>query len=216
MLSQTQASILLGIGLQYKHLPEIEGEIGVGCTQLMALFNKALRRYAAYLRQIGESAIGEQLRAKAGAGAAAAVAALGRMQSAAANNADTSSTGLKKELLTAGAEMQKQIKTKQHKLLESLHLESYAIAGSDADWEANAAALAKSAVTGGTVAIKSDASKHERHAQLRASGTPAERKKIAELTREEEKKRGKRAGSLALGAGGTFVSKKARNKGSDA
>jgi N-acetyltransferase 10 len=163
-LSQTQAAILLGVGLQYKAVNDLERELGVGATQLLALFNKSVRKYTGYLRGIEEDSIAEGLRSKAGAKAQQLLA---RQDAAIA----TVGSSVTEELEIAGQEVAQAMKNKQSRLLESLHLESYAIGGKDVDWEANAAALAQSAATGKTVAIKGDAAKHEMRNKSRDAGS---------------------------------------------
>ena len=44
-LSPVQAAILLGLGLQHKSVEGLQGELGLPVSQLLALFNKLVRRF---------------------------------------------------------------------------------------------------------------------------------------------------------------------------
>ena len=52
--SYIQLGLISGIGLQYKQLEKLEEELGVGINQLMAMFNKAMRKMARTIRAAHE------------------------------------------------------------------------------------------------------------------------------------------------------------------
>ena len=54
-LSHVQAAILLGAGLQSKSSEEPEKELGLPVSQLLALFNKAVRKMSASLQAVLEA-----------------------------------------------------------------------------------------------------------------------------------------------------------------
>ena len=56
-LSYTQAGILLGIGLQYKSFDDIKEEFEVELNQLLAMFNKMLKKFCSHIRGIYEKEI---------------------------------------------------------------------------------------------------------------------------------------------------------------
>eukprot|EP00826_Nyctotherus_ovalis_P064141 TRINITY_DN9403_c0_g4_i3.p1 TRINITY_DN9403_c0_g4~~TRINITY_DN9403_c0_g4_i3.p1 ORF type:complete len:953 (-),score=281.49 TRINITY_DN9403_c0_g4_i3:149-3007(-) len=52
--SFVQLALLAGIGLQYKKLEKLEEEINIGINQLMAMFNKAMRKTCRVIREAHE------------------------------------------------------------------------------------------------------------------------------------------------------------------
>ena len=56
-LAYTQAAILLGIGLQYKSFDEISVELNIQCNQLLALFNKMIKKFVNQIRLLYENEI---------------------------------------------------------------------------------------------------------------------------------------------------------------
>jgi N-acetyltransferase 10 len=53
-LSAVQASILAGIGLQHKTMEDLEKDLGISASQVMALFMKSLRKIYQYFQSIEE------------------------------------------------------------------------------------------------------------------------------------------------------------------
>ncbi|GFR40676.1 hypothetical protein Agub_g1265, partial [Astrephomene gubernaculifera] len=68
-LSYGQAAILLVLGLQRRELSELETELGLPANQLLALFNKAVRKVYGCLRAAKEAAVARTLPAVRHAGA---------------------------------------------------------------------------------------------------------------------------------------------------
>ena len=60
-LSAVQSSILLGLGLQRKTVEDLEGELDVPVSQLLALFTKIVRKISKRLVGIQKEAIGREL-----------------------------------------------------------------------------------------------------------------------------------------------------------
>ena len=56
-LSGVQQAILLAIGLQRKQLEDVEKELGISVSQLLAMFVKIVRKISTYFRSISESAV---------------------------------------------------------------------------------------------------------------------------------------------------------------
>ncbi len=56
-LAYTQAAILLGFGLQYKSFEKINEELGLQTNQLLAMFNKMIKKFTSAIRQIYEKEI---------------------------------------------------------------------------------------------------------------------------------------------------------------
>ena len=59
--SAHQYSTLLGIGLQHKTVDEVAADLGIEVNQLLANFNKAMRKVAQWLRKIAERAVEKDL-----------------------------------------------------------------------------------------------------------------------------------------------------------
>ncbi|KJX93964.1 nucleolar ATPase Kre33 like protein [Zymoseptoria brevis] len=60
-LSGIQKSLLCAIGLQRKVLEDLEKELGVGMSQLLAMFVKVIRKISTFLRKVQEGAIVEEM-----------------------------------------------------------------------------------------------------------------------------------------------------------
>jgi N-acetyltransferase 10 len=56
-LSYTQAAILLGVGLQYKLIEDIAVELNTKSDQLLAMFNKMIKKFRSQIRMIYEKEI---------------------------------------------------------------------------------------------------------------------------------------------------------------
>ncbi len=63
-LSGVQQAILLAIGLQRKVLEDVEKELGVPSSQLLAMFVKVIRKVSSYFRALKERAVAETLPAR--------------------------------------------------------------------------------------------------------------------------------------------------------
>lgn len=60
-LSPAQNAILMALGLQRKSVDILEKELNIQASQVLALFNKVIRKISAYLREIEEEAIAESI-----------------------------------------------------------------------------------------------------------------------------------------------------------
>lgn len=60
-LSGVQQALLLAVGLQRKGLENVEKELGLGASQLLAMFNKVIRKVSMYFRQVQEGAAAASL-----------------------------------------------------------------------------------------------------------------------------------------------------------
>ncbi|KAJ0392222.1 hypothetical protein P43SY_011549 [Pythium insidiosum] len=143
-LSYLQRAILASIGLQHQSVDIIQKELGVPSNQLLALFNKAIRKF---LSQI-ETILGKQIEAEE----AKKAPTLAKVAATSSAMAPTEQT-LAEELDEGAAEAKKKI---QQELLQNLDLMKYAVRGDDAAWES---ALADGKTSGGTVQVKSDRKK---------------------------------------------------------
>jgi N-acetyltransferase 10 len=60
-MSGVQTAILLAIGLQRKEFSDVEKELGLNSSQLMAMFVKVIRKVATSFRSIVEGAVEETM-----------------------------------------------------------------------------------------------------------------------------------------------------------
>jgi N-acetyltransferase 10 len=60
-MSGVQTALLLGIGLQRKEFSDLEKELGLNTSQLMAMFVKVVRKISAAFRTIVEGAVEETM-----------------------------------------------------------------------------------------------------------------------------------------------------------
>ncbi|XP_053995758.1 RNA cytidine acetyltransferase [Hylaeus anthracinus] len=120
-LSPVQSAILLGLGLQHKTVDKLTEELDLPSSQLLALFNRIIRKFVQYLNKIAENFIEIT------------------MIKNESNNENVqlnpiNGQSLHDELETAA----KDLKAKQKAELDKLkreNLEQYAIKGSEADWK---------------------------------------------------------------------------------
>lgn len=56
-LAYTQAAILLAIGLQYKSFDQISAELNIQTNQLLAMFNKMIKKFVNQIRNLYENEI---------------------------------------------------------------------------------------------------------------------------------------------------------------
>ncbi len=59
-LAYTQAAILLGIGLQLKNFDEISRELNIQTNQLLALFNKMIKKFTNQIKLLYEKEIDKE------------------------------------------------------------------------------------------------------------------------------------------------------------
>ena len=72
--SAHQYSTLVGVGLQHKRIEDVAKDLGIEVNQLLANFNKAMRKISAWLRKAAEKEIENELSLGDAAAAAAAAA----------------------------------------------------------------------------------------------------------------------------------------------
>ena len=118
-LSGVQQSILLAIGLQRKTLEDVEKELNVPSSQLLAMFVKVVRKVSTCLSNVIDGAVAETLPAK--------------MAAAGTNGKNGDSVGparfqplaqdLDAELREGGEQVDKEMKEKQRALVDALDLD---------------------------------------------------------------------------------------------
>jgi len=137
-LPHIESSILLAFGLQHKSTDRIVEELSYPANQVLAFFNKAMRKFNQYLRKLQEREVEKTLPAPPPTTEAV----------------DNSLKSLESELKDAEKEGTNILKEKQMSLLKSLGAENYMITGDPKDWE-EALQTAKSGKLPTSISIKS-------------------------------------------------------------
>ncbi|KAK5713513.1 N-acetyltransferase 10 [Elasticomyces elasticus] len=178
-LSGVQQALLCAIGLQRKVLEDVEKELGLGTSQLLAMFNKIIRKVSMHFRSVVEGAVAETMPARA--------AANGHGN----EDVDMETVGkdLEDELAAGGAEFDAAEKERQREKIDALPLDHYAIANGDAEWE-EAEKAVKQGKKASTFAVKSGRSGEK--AKRKAGEALAEAQKEAEAGSGRGKKNKKR------------------------
>ena len=158
-MTGVQSSILLAIGLQRKVLEDVEKELGLPSSQLLAMFVKIVRKVSAYFRRILEGAIEEtipQANVPTENGA-------GEMQT---KKFAPLQSNLDAELREGGEEVDKELKEKQRALIDALPLDKYEIETGAAGWDEAEKQIKRTHAKGGdkglTVSVKSSKSDKKR------------------------------------------------------
>jgi len=63
-LSYVQSAILIGIGLQYKKVEDIETDLGLNAAQILPQFNKVMKKFTRVLKSVFESDIEKKMDAE--------------------------------------------------------------------------------------------------------------------------------------------------------
>ena len=128
-LTGVQSSILLAIGLQRKVLEDVEKELGLPSSQLLAMFVKIVRKVSSHFRRLLEGAITEAMPQPAPAAEEDGV------DVAKVERFAPLQTNLNDELREGGEDVDKELKEKQRALIDALPLDKYEIETGAAGWE---------------------------------------------------------------------------------
>ncbi|KAF2836384.1 putative nucleolar ATPase Kre33 [Patellaria atrata CBS 101060] len=161
-LSGVQTSLLLAIGLQRKVLEELEKELGLGSSQLLAMFVKVIRKVTAHFRQLLEK------EAAADLPQAPEERDENGVHGKNENMKDDQrfkplAQELGQELAEAGDEVQKAERERMRNMIDALPLDRYKIADGGAAWqeaERQIRAAQKTGAKSMTVSIKSSKPGH--------------------------------------------------------
>merc|ERR1712142_647180 len=129
-LSPVQRAILVGMGLEHKVVDTLSTELELPSNQLLALFNRSLKKIAGLLRSILEQQVQDKL------------------DRVATNGVNVTPMA---ELNAGAAQEQERQQEKHRQALLSQDLMQYAVKGSDVEWNA---ALASKARPSTTLSIK--------------------------------------------------------------
>ncbi|KAL4821459.1 GNAT acetyltransferase 2-domain-containing protein [Aspergillus spinulosporus] len=187
-LSGVQQSILLAIGLQRKSLDDVEKELSLPSSQLLAMFLKIVRKVSTHFRSLEESAVAETLPAKKVPATSAAADAHDEVVDERFKPLETS---LDDELREGGEEINAELREKQRALIDALPLDKYEISNGDAGWEE----AEKQIRSGGaaTVSVKSSKQnkrkKGETAREIYEQEIESKRQKIIQKGTEGKKKK---------------------------
>ena len=151
-MTGVQSSILLAIGLQRKVLEDVEKELGLPSSQLLAMFVKIVRKVSAHFRKILEGAIEETM-------PQANVPTDDGLDEVQPKKFAPLQTNLDVELREGGEEVDKELKEKQRALIDALPLDKYEIETGAAGWDEAEKQIKRAQAKGGdkglTVSVKS-------------------------------------------------------------
>ena len=114
-LSALQLALLVGLGLQHKTVDGLSSELELPASQLLALFNRSIRKISSVLKSILEGGI---------------AADLDLVEKTKVAKQRTSLPSLGEELSQGAEEVEK----KQKEVFVNQNLSQYSIKGSDEDW----------------------------------------------------------------------------------
>ncbi|CAG8492780.1 10349_t:CDS:10 [Ambispora gerdemannii] len=129
-LSGVQSSILLGIGLQRKSVTDLEKELTLPSSQILALFIKIIRKISKYFTSLETAAVQAIIPHE--------TTIVQKKKSNPENEAawDPMQQALDDDLEEAGDEIMNQMRTNQRELIDSMDLSKYAISENAEEWEA--------------------------------------------------------------------------------
>ena len=152
-LTGVQSSILLAIGLQRKVLEDIEKELNLPASQLLAMFVKTVRKVSSHFRKLLEGAVVETM----------PQTSVSIVENGIDDEQRTKYTPLNRdlneELKSGGNQIDQELKEKQRALIDALPLDRYEIETGGADWDEAEKQIQRAQAKGGakdmTVSVKS-------------------------------------------------------------
>lgn len=125
-LSGVQQSVLLAIGLQRKKLEDVEKELNLPPSQLLAMFLKIMRKMSTYFRSLVEDAVAETLPAER-VPAVQDVTDVHDGEAAVDGKFQPLDMALDEELREGGEKVNDELREKQKALIDALPLDRYAV-----------------------------------------------------------------------------------------
>ncbi|KAI8926506.1 GNAT acetyltransferase 2-domain-containing protein [Entophlyctis helioformis] len=158
-MSAVQAAIMVAIGLQKKTVEDVERDLGLPVSQILALFGKSVRKMSAYLEAVVERNVRAQVNSTLTTTKAPALKMDKKTAKtedadadvdADANDAEQATSGvrdindeeawdpvstpLEDDLAEAGDAVMAEYRDRQREMINTLNLNSYAIGGDEEDW----------------------------------------------------------------------------------
>ncbi|CAM9579055.1 unnamed protein product [Scytosiphon promiscuus] len=202
-MSHLQEAILLAMGLQHRSVTLLSKELQLPDNQVLALFNKAVRKLCNCLTEVAEKAAEEEMET-----ASSKQKRLDTIKSA--GEMSMLPASMDEDLDGGAKEAMKKMAGKQEQLLDAVDLAQYAVRGTEADWDA-ATKKSKVAKGGGgstTVSIKSKARPAADGADAADNGGSSKKSKNGKKRRSEEEDGGGGASSPVPNGGKTKKKKK--------
>ncbi|KAI9258275.1 GNAT acetyltransferase 2-domain-containing protein [Sporodiniella umbellata] len=153
-LSGVQSAILLGVGLQRKTMEDIQKELSLTISQILALFVKIMKKISAHFSKLETRAH----EAPAVVTSKSAEKDSGKRDIADEDAWQPMGQNLDEDLKEAGDEVLDELKAKQREMVDSLDLSKYAIGGTEEDWSQAADRIGKKRGTSSVLSIKNDSS----------------------------------------------------------
>jgi N-acetyltransferase 10 len=164
-LSAVQSAIVAGVGLQKKTIDDLQKDLEIPVSQILALLGKSVRKASGYLNSIVEKAIEKEMtdaNEKAKQELSKKYEESDQKSKALDDEEawDPLSKSLNDDLDEAGNEELKNYQEKQREIINNLDLSNFKIGGTDEDWE-------NVKINGGSniVSIKNPDSKKKRKLQ---------------------------------------------------
>ncbi|KAK4629200.1 RNA cytidine acetyltransferase [Fulvia fulva] len=179
-LSGVQKALLCAIGLQRKVIEDLEKELNLNVSQLLAMFVKVIRKVSTHFRQLEEGAIEKSM---------PAIQPGTAPDETHSNGIDTDAgAALAADLREGADEFDEEERKRNRAMIDSLPLEKYAYQNGGADWEAAEQAVKKKGekASGTTVSVKTGKKRKAGEGEL------AEVQKEAERLGEKSGKKSKR------------------------
>jgi N-acetyltransferase 10 len=124
-LTGVQSSILLAIGLQRKDLNDVEAELSLPSSQLLAMFIKIMRKMSSHFSNLVTGAIAAEMPKQITLGVSREDASGAHDDEVVDEKFVPLETGLEEELEEGGDEALKALREKQRELIDALPLEQY-------------------------------------------------------------------------------------------
>ncbi|RHZ58217.1 hypothetical protein Glove_375g29 [Diversispora epigaea] len=212
--SGVQSSILLGIGLQRKAIEDLEKELLLPSTQILALFIKIIRKVSLYFHSLETSVLQNEIpnettvvKKKSATNInksthdddilVASSSRNGNVEDDVDASWDPVSKTLDEDLEEASDEIKKQMRENQRELINSLDLSKYAINEASEGWEAaesqiHAMASGKKQNTSTIVSIKNLESKKRKFTETAANILIHEEKQMKQSGGKKSHKKSKK------------------------
>lgn len=150
-MSHLQEAILLAMGLQHRSVTLLSKELQLPDNQILALFNKSVRKLCSFLTSVAEKAAAEEMESKQSKQKRLDTIKSAGQMSVLPESMDADLDGGAKEAM-------RKMEGQKEELLESMDLAQYVVKGTEAEWEtATVKKRAKNGGIAGTVSIKSKA-----------------------------------------------------------
>ncbi|KAJ3348740.1 hypothetical protein HDU91_006513, partial [Kappamyces sp. JEL0680] len=136
-LSAVQGAIFIAVGLQKKTVEEVEADLGVSVSQILALFAKAVRKCSLFLDGLVKKSVEDQVSEQVSTAKKnhPDLARVGARDMEDDSQWQAAAQTLDEDLEEGGNEALQAFRDKQREMIDSLDLSSYTVGGNDDDWK---------------------------------------------------------------------------------